>query len=191
MAAPIGNQFWRLRSTHGRNKLFATPELMWDAACEYFEWIQKNPLKEEQIVNKAWTEEIEKGLKKDGTPIIIKITHPYSIAELNKMRPFTIQGLCHYLDCNVVYFNQFEYALEEKGENQTDEDKDFSKILTRIRETIYRQKFEGSASGFLNSNIIARDLGLVDKKNVTKNSTGKIVFENVSSKYKPKKDDMK
>lgn len=26
MAAPKGNQFWMLRSKHGRDKLFATPE---------------------------------------------------------------------------------------------------------------------------------------------------------------------
>ena len=44
MAAPKGNQFWKLRSKHGRDKLFTTPELLWEAACEYFEWIDENPL---------------------------------------------------------------------------------------------------------------------------------------------------
>ena len=38
MAAPKGNQFWMLRSKHGRDKLFATPEALWEAACEYFQW---------------------------------------------------------------------------------------------------------------------------------------------------------
>lgn len=28
MAAPKGNQFWMLRSKHGRDKLFATPEAL-------------------------------------------------------------------------------------------------------------------------------------------------------------------
>ena len=42
--------------------------------------------------------------------------------------------------------------------------KDYSLIITRIREIIYRQKFEGAAAGFLNSSIIARDLGLQDKQ---------------------------
>lgn len=37
MSAPIGNQFWKLRSKHGRDKIFATPKDLWDAACEYFE----------------------------------------------------------------------------------------------------------------------------------------------------------
>lgn len=43
MAAPEGNQFWKLRSKHGRDKLFSTPELLWEAACEYFEWCNENP----------------------------------------------------------------------------------------------------------------------------------------------------
>lgn len=37
MAAPIGNQFWKQRSTHGRDLIFSSPELLWEAAKEYFE----------------------------------------------------------------------------------------------------------------------------------------------------------
>lgn len=36
--SPIkGNQFWKLRSKHGRDKIFKSPELLWEACCEYFE----------------------------------------------------------------------------------------------------------------------------------------------------------
>ena len=44
-AAPKGNQFWKLRSKHGRDKLFATPDLLWEAACEYFAYCDKHPWK--------------------------------------------------------------------------------------------------------------------------------------------------
>lgn len=138
MAAPIGNQFWKLRSKHGRDKLFASPELLWDAACEYFEWCDENPLIEIDFRGK------------DAFKV-----------EIPKMRPYTMQGLCLYLDCNSVYFNQFEESLKGKDD---DESKGFSKVITRVRETIYNQKFSGAASGFLNPNIIARDLGLSDKQ---------------------------
>jgi hypothetical protein len=37
MSAPKGNQFWKLRSKHGRDKIFQTPELLWESCCEYFE----------------------------------------------------------------------------------------------------------------------------------------------------------
>ena len=34
MAANLGNQFWKNRSKHGRDKLFATPDLLWQAASD-------------------------------------------------------------------------------------------------------------------------------------------------------------
>lgn len=86
MAAPKGNQFWKLRSKHGRDKLFASPELLWDAACEYFEWCDDNPL----IESKAFA------YKGDVTT-----------AELPKLRAYTLNGLCLYLGCNEAYFRQF------------------------------------------------------------------------------------
>lgn len=152
MAAPAGNQFWKLRSKHGRDKLFESPELLWEAACEYFQWCEDNPLKELDFRGK------------DATEVV-----------LPKMRAFTMQGLCLFLDCNTVYFNQFESALKEKND---DVSKDFSKVVTRIRETIYNQKFTGAAAGFLNANIIARDLGLSDKTDSNVKLTGsKVIIE--------------
>jgi hypothetical protein len=70
-----------------------------------------------------------------------------------------MQGLCRYLDCNTDYFRQFKSKLDEDPQG-------FSWVITRIKETIYEQKFTGAAAGFLNANIISRDLGLIDKKDV-------------------------
>lgn len=50
MPAPEGNQFWKLRSKHGRDKLFATPELLWEEACNYFEWCDENPIITHDVV---------------------------------------------------------------------------------------------------------------------------------------------
>jgi hypothetical protein len=133
-AAPKENQFWKLRSKHGRDKLFETPELLWEAACEYFEWCDENPLMEVDF----------KG--KDADRV-----------EIPKMRPFTLQGLCLYLDCNTAYLRTFK--SQSKGKHE-----DFNAVITKIEEVIYNQKFTGAAAGFLNPNIIARDLGLADKK---------------------------
>lgn len=139
MSAPKNNQFWKLRSKHGRDKLFATPKLLWEAACEYFQWCENNPLLE-QVIQKVKISRDEEEIRKET---------------INKMRPFTLQGLCIYLDCSMEFFRHFE-------ENNKDA-KDFIPVITRIREIIYNQKFEGAASGFFNANIIARDLGLTDK----------------------------
>lgn len=152
MGAPIGNRFWELRSKHGREKLFATPQIMWEAAAEYFAWCEENPLIEIDF----------KG--KDAERV-----------EIPKMRAFTFQGLTSYLDCNTYYFNEFEANIKGKTDDLS---KDFSKVIIRIRETLYNQKFTGAAAGFLNANIISRDLGLLDKKEIEANvSVTKEVFK--------------
>ena len=144
MPAPKGNQYWKIRTKDGREKEYSAEQLL-KGANKYFQWCQDNPLLEEQVVNKSWVEE------KDGE----RITHPYSIAYLSKMRPFTIEGLCNFLEICVNTFKNYE------------KEKDYLTVTTRIRQIIYNQKFEGAASGFLNPNIIARDLGLKDKKELS------------------------
>ncbi len=48
MAATEGNQWWRLRATHGRDLIFSSPSILWEACLEYFEatdsrkWIEKD-----------------------------------------------------------------------------------------------------------------------------------------------------
>lgn len=140
MAAPTGNQFWKLRSKHGRDRLFESAEMLWEAACEYFNWCDAHPWWKNEAIKSG-----------DSAGKIIKVP---------TARPYTTQGLCLYLDCNVVYFNQFEKALDGREDEAS---KDFSKIASRIRETIYMQKFEGAAVGAFNSNLIARELGIAER----------------------------
>lgn len=135
---PQGNQFWKLRSRHGRARLFSSPSDMWEAACEYFQWCDDHPLIEVDFRGK------------DAEEVLIP-----------KMRAYTIHGLCRYLDCNTQYFNQFEARLKEDNDPLSN---DFSLVITRIREAIFEQKFTGAAAGFLNANLISRDLGLADKQ---------------------------
>lgn len=164
MPAPLGNRFWELRSKHGRGKLFETPELMWQAACEYFEWCENNPLMEvEQAKGSPKSEKDDDG----------NISWSPNLIELPKMRPFTLQGLCFYLNCNTAYFRSFK--AQERAQKE-----DFSTIIAEIEETIYNQKFSGAAAGFLNANIIARDLGLADK---TENQHNVVVEQITGMKF--------
>lgn len=135
MGAPKGNQFWKERSKHGREKTFATPELLWEAACEYFTWCEENPIKD-----------------------------PRSFGQRNIQRPFTIVGMCRFLGVNSVYLQQMEEYLRERVDEQS---KEFSNIIILIKETIYQQKFENAVIGVYKENIIARDLGLTDKRDIT------------------------
>lgn len=77
MAAPKGNKFWELRSSHGRNPIFRSAEELWLASCEYFEWVEDNPLME------------MKAFQYQG---IVKKE------ELPKMRAMTLDGLWLFLD---------------------------------------------------------------------------------------------
>jgi len=140
MAATKGNQFWKARAKHGRDKIFKTPELMLEAAFDYFGWCEENPLTKAII----YQGEVS--------------TNPEKL-----MRAMTIKGLCIYWGVNSFYLNDFigNLNLESKI------DKDFSQVINTIKEIIETQKFEGASAGLLNPNIIARDLGLADKKELS------------------------
>lgn len=77
MAAPKGNRFWEARSSHGRKPKFESPEALWAACCEYFEWVEANPLYE------------VKAFAFQGV-----VTQE----SLPKIRAMTISGLCIFLD---------------------------------------------------------------------------------------------
>ena len=136
MSAPLGNQFWKARSKHGRDKLFASADALWEACCEYFEWVEANPLYE------------MKAFAYQG----VVVQEPVA-----KMRAMTMGGLCIFLDIDETTWREWRKS------------EDFSPVVLRVDKVIYEQKFTGAAADLLNPNIIARDLGLTDKQDVTTN----------------------
>jgi len=129
MPAPKGNKFWQARSRHGRLPKFSSPEMLWEACEDYFQWVTDNPLWE------------EKQFAFQGV---------VTVHNAPKMRAMTISGLCIFIDIDHSTWASF------RGHE------DFSAIVTRVEHIIRNQKFEGAAAELLNSNIIARDLGLRD-----------------------------
>lgn len=164
-----GNKYWKIRKKSGRDRKF-TPEDIEKQANRYFKYCMENPLREEIIVNKSWIEYTNEVLIVKGEEQIVekKITHPFSRTYISKMRPFTIQGFCNFIGLQSSTLNDYS-KLE-----------DYSSIVAHVYQIIYNQKFEGAAVGMLNSNIIARDLSLVDKQEVKKNI---IKFKNVSKQF--------
>jgi hypothetical protein len=86
MAAPAGNQFWRVRSSHGRKPIFPDPEALWDACLEYFEWVEANPLWEDNLVTYQGA-----------------ATH----VPTAKMRAMTVSGLCIFLDISQQAWSEY------------------------------------------------------------------------------------
>ena len=134
MGAPKGNEFWKKRTKHGRDKLFSDPDVLWKECEAYFQWVQDNPLMEAKAF--AFQGEV-------------------TVANLPKMRAMTIVGLCLHLGIDETTWRDYR------------KQKDFSLICTRVEKVIFSQKFEGASADLLNASIIARDLGLADKKDHT------------------------
>lgn len=75
--------------------------------------------------------------------------------DIGKMQAMTLKGLCIFLD--ISFQNWTEYRAKP----------DFSDVCEWVESVVYHQKFTGAAAGLLNPAIIARDLGLADKQDLT------------------------
>lgn len=71
-----GNRFWELGSSAGPKPKFETPEALWTACTEYFEWVQTNPLIEAKLVSFQGVSTLE---------------------PVPKMRAMTLNALCVFL----------------------------------------------------------------------------------------------
>lgn len=78
MSAPIGNQFWRLREKHGRDKIYSTSAELLEDCYEYLQWCDDNPWYRNEAI---------KGGDRAG-----------EIINIPTARPYTLTGLCVYLN---------------------------------------------------------------------------------------------
>jgi hypothetical protein len=142
-----GNRFWEARSSAGPKPKFAGPDELWAACVEYFVWCEENPLHE------------AKAFAYEG---VVKVE------ALPKLRAMTIGGLCLFLDITEECWR----GWKTKGHDQ--HRSDLLGVITQAEAVIYQQKFTGAAADLLNPNIIARDLGLADRKELTGQNGGPI-----------------
>jgi hypothetical protein len=136
MGAPKGNQFWKLRSKHGRDTLFADAVALWEAAQEYFDWCDKHPWKKKEAIKSG-----DMAGKTMNVPT---------------QRPYTLSGFMVYCGASEAYWRTFKGT--EAGKR-----KDFLSVISAIEEVIRTQQVEGASVGAFNANIISRLLGLTDR----------------------------
>ena len=142
MAAPKGNQYWKKRSKHGRDKIIKSPEALAESSDEYFQWCVNNP-----VIQKEWK----------GKPLeLVETPHP---------RAFKKNELARF--CGVAQWRTLEELCGKKDEEQTQIQKDFSQVLTRIEGIIADMKYTYAVVGMFNSTIVARDLSLKDRHDHT------------------------
>lgn len=135
-----GNQFWKQRSKHGRDALFASPELLWESACEYFQWCDDNPW----VKSKKQT--YDKGEFSGET-----------IEEVPTQRPYTRKGFCIFIDASENWLKEFRKNASA----------DFLAVINRIENIIDNQQVDGAMVGVFNSNLVARIQGIKDHSDVT------------------------
>jgi hypothetical protein len=93
MGAPKGNTYWKnVINKTGRPRIFESPEILWKRCCEYFEWVDENPIIKTDF----------KG--KDAQSVKYEL-----------QRPYTWSGLYVFLGvCNLEYYkekNEFSEIL--------------------------------------------------------------------------------
>lgn len=129
MPAPKGHPLW---GNPLKPKKY-TPEQLWEGACGYFEKNSEKKWKKQDFI---------RGGESAGMKVELETENPYSI-----------EGLCIYIDISKQTFYNYESC----------EDKTYFDVCARIRDIINRQHFEGGMVGAFNANIVTRKLGLEEK----------------------------
>lgn len=87
-----------------------------------------------------------------------------------KMRALTHIGLCMHIGISRTTWTDWSTARP-----------DLKEVMDWAEDVVYRQKFEGAAAGLLNSSIIAREIGLADKRELMGPDGGPIKTEDVTN----------
>jgi hypothetical protein len=120
----------------GLHKKIETPERLWFLFLEFKTWLKQTPLYKNEFNAKV------------GDIVSIPLERPLTWSRFD----------CYVNDLGILT------DLEDYRTNRDDRYSDFGGVVTRINREMHADKFEGASVGIFNSNIIARDLGLVDKK---------------------------
>jgi hypothetical protein len=138
---PNDPEYWAWRATasfKGRPKAFKDQKHLWKLACQYFQWVDDNPFIKTDFIRSG---------ERAG-----------EVVKQECQRPYTWSGLETYL-CEKNYLS----TLEDYKANTDGRYADFADVIRAIEGVMRTQKFDGATVGAFCHNIIARDLGLVDK----------------------------
>lgn len=130
----------------GRPQEFESPQDFWNRSVEYINNVLNTPLyKSEQIKmpGKEWQDD-------EGN-----IHKPERVLNLPVAQAMTWEDLAVHL--KVTSRTLRNYQTDEKH-------KEFFPIFSHVDDIMYAHNFKYSAAGLMNANLIARKLGLTDKK---------------------------
>ena len=136
----------------GAPKKIKTPEDLYNHFLNYNKWRLQNP-------------RIEKG-----------VNHKEMVTfDIERERPCTWYGFDIWLRKEGIIAKLEDYKANTNGSYS-----DFSDIIHMIDREIYEDKYSGAVTGIYQHNIIARDLGLSDKKEVKTTEVSESNLDNLS-----------
>lgn len=150
-----GNEFWKLRTKVGRDKLFSDPATLLDAAYEYFRYCDRSP----------WMR-----------PELVKYQGDATEYEIPLGRPYSIDGFTIYLGVSGAYFRAAKANINTKIEAKRATPEEVELVETiQLIETICRtQNVEGAAVNVFNPVIIARLHSIAENTNVNQTGEAKV-----------------
>ena len=124
-----------------KHKYIETPERLWELFTQFVEHENSNPMYKVEYVGK------------DGD----QVDTPLQV-------PITFEAFECWLADKEIINDLGNYSSNLNGAYD-----DYLPIITRIRNNCFAQNFKGASVGLFNANIIARKLGLSDKKEINDN----------------------
>lgn len=154
MSRLVGNKFWKLRTKHGREKLFSDGAALMEEAFKYFDWCDRHPWERTELV------------KYQGFA---------SEADVPLGRPYTMDGLTYYLGVSGSYFRSAKGNLRDKIEKQRADasEVELLEAIELIEQVVRTQNIEGAAVGVFNGSLVARIHNLAET--INQNNTGDAV----------------
>lgn len=133
-----GNTLWQ-RSVENRKRMgkFPGPHAVLELVCEYFKWLEDNPLNEAKLVTYEGVSNLE---------------------NIPKMRAPSMPGLCAFLG-----IHRDTWGSWRRGDDRPE----LKDVVEWAEQVMYDLKFTGAASNLLNPMLVARELGLSEKQEVT------------------------
>ena len=134
-----GNRFWASRLRAGPRPLYESAADLTEACARYFEWLEDEPLYEAHVTSFRGTT---------------------TITAVPKLRAATLAGLCVHLGISRTTWHKWRKSPENGGRP------DLVDVMERVETIMWEQKFTGAAAGLLSTNLVARELGLIERGEV-------------------------
>lgn len=158
MAAEKGNQYYKLaKEAFKRPRAIETAEEFEKKFLDYVAWSEENPI----LVKRA--SKREGAIDSNGMPKPAEIR----MDSESKRRPLSMYGLCAYLGLSRKWFEMRLKYLDERGKDRTDEEDTYFTAMTRAKNIIEMQQYDGASVGDFNATLTMRALGLGDKVDMT------------------------